>query len=224
MDASTLKRAAAEAAAARVEEGMVVGLGTGSTADWATRWLATHRKRIRCVPTSKASEKLARELGMDLLTPDQAPRIDVLIDGADECTKTGDMIKGGGGALFREKIVAQAATSRLYVMDSSKIVDVLGRFPLPVEAVAYGWEWVFSRLASMNLYPVLRRRSDILPYLTDNSNVIIDCHLKRIDAPRQLEATLKTMTGVVETGLFLGLATEVFVGETSGVRMFQTPL
>ncbi|MGE4158481.1 MAG: ribose-5-phosphate isomerase RpiA [Planctomycetota bacterium] len=220
MESADLKRLAAEKAASMVVDGMAVGLSTGSTADYATRWLAQNRKNLRCLATSRQTETLASELGLTLMSPATLGGLDILIDGADECTKDGDMIKGGGGALLREKLVARRAKRRIYVMDPSKIVSTLGKFPLPVEVVTFGWEWAQEALAALGAGVTRRRAKGGGDYLTDNGNVILDCAFGTIPDPKILEKSIRNIPGIVETGLFLGIATDVIVGDTAGVQTY----
>jgi len=210
-DWGTLKKMAAESAVAQVLDGMVVGLGTGSTAEFVLLALARRIReglRITGVPTSERAAARARELSIPL-TELTGP-IDIAIDGADEVdSRTLDVIKGRGGALLREKIVAQAAERFIVVVDQTKLVDTLGAGPVPVEVVPFGWQVTARRIASKC------ERRDLV---TDNGNYILDCHFGPIASPATLAADLDRTVGVVEHGLFLGLATEVHVGTLKGVR------
>src|SRR5450631_1476387 len=178
------KRLVAKRAAEFVEDGMVVGLGTGTTATVFIRELAARRLKIRCVASSDASHDLALSLGMRMETLVELPELDLYIDGADEvCSTAGglDLIKGGGGALLREKIVASASKEFICVADSSKLVEVLGKFPLPVEVVKMALPLVEPRLAALGLNPTLRMaKGGDGPYLTDEGNYILDCACGRI--------------------------------------------
>ena len=214
----------ARRAAELVEDGTVVGLGTGTTATLFIRELAARKLRIRCVASSDASHDLALSLGMHVETLAELPELDVYIDGADEvCVAAGahaglDLIKGGGGALLREKIVASAAKSFIVVADSTKLVQTLGKFPLPVEVIRMALPVVEPRLAALGLNPKLRMaKSGSGPYLTDEGNYILDCACGRIDEPEVVAAEIRGIVGVVEHGLFLGMATMALVAGEDGV-------
>ncbi len=218
------KRMAAEAAVAEVEDGMVLGLGTGSTAALAITALGVRVKsglRVIGVPTSEASAAQVRALGIQLATLDEQPRIDLTIDGADEVqTDTLDLIKGLGGALLREKIVATASRRMTVVADDSKLVPVLGaRVKLPVEIVAFGARATLDRLTEAGVHPTLRRKADGQEFITDGGNLIADCQIGPRQDAASLQAVLKSLVGVVETGLFIGIATRVIVGTPSGPRI-----
>lgn len=214
------KKAAAELAVARhVEDGMIVGLGTGSTAYWAIQNLGERVRqglRIQTVATSLASEALARSLGIPQIAPADIAEIDVTIDGADEVDPRWNLIKGGGGALLREKIVACASRKLVIVVDEGKLVPQLGAFPLPVEIVRFGWELTQRKLAAMGAEPVLRLAADGQPVVTDNGNHLLDCRFGAIPHPAELETALRAIPGVVECGLFTSLAREVIVGYNGG--------
>lgn len=214
------KKAAAEAACAYVEDNTVVGLGTGSTADFAVKHLGERVKqglRIRGVPTSVRTEKLAREVGIPLLELKDVEEISVTIDGADEVDPKLDLIKGLGGALLREKIVASLTKRQIIVVDPGKLVEKLGtKSPLPVEVIPFGAEVIARRVKKLGHEPKLRVK-DGKTFVTDNGNVILDVHFAHgIADARRLEADLHAMPGVVETGLFLGMTWRVIVGEVDG--------
>ncbi len=216
------KRLVARRAVEFVKDGMVVGLGTGTTATLFIRELAARGLKIRCVASSDASHELAASLGMSVATLAELPELDVYIDGADEIARVPGLgfalIKGGGGALLREKIVASAAKSFIVVADSTKLVDHLGRFPLPVEVVKMALPLVQPRLAALGLNPKLRpAKSGAGPYLTDEGNYILDCACGRIDDPQKTAAAIRAIVGVVEHGLFLGMATLALVAGENGV-------
>jgi ribose 5-phosphate isomerase A len=215
------KREVARRAVTFVEEGMRVGLGTGTTATMFIRELAEKVKtglRIRCVASSDASHKLGASLGMDVTTLDELPELDVYIDGADEVGPGLALIKGGGGALLREKIVASAAERFIVVVDSSKIVDLLGRFPLPVEVIKMALPLVRPRLEALGLCPALRpAKSGDGPYVTDEGNYILDCACGEISDPDTTAAEIRSIVGVVEHGLFLDMASLVLVAGEDGV-------
>jgi len=222
MDRAALKRAAAARAIEEIEDGMVVGLGSGSTAEIAVELLAARRPRIVGVPTSERTGQLARNLGLAVASLDEHPRLDLVIDGADQVERgTLNLVKGLGGALLREKIVASAARRMIVMVDDSKLVDRLGgHTPLPVEVVAFGWRSTIGRLERMGLGPILRGGTE-RPFVTDGGNLIADCAIARIDDPAGLEAELSSLVGVVESGLFIGLASRVIVAGAPGVEMIE---
>ena len=218
----TLKRAAAARAIEEIEDGMVVGLGSGSTAEIAVELLAARRLRIVGVPTSERTAQLARNLGLALATLDEHPQLDLVIDGADQVERgTLNLVKGLGGALLREKIVASAARRMIVMVDDSKLVDRLGgHTPLPVEIVAYGWRSTVSRLERIGLHPTLRGGTEH-PLVTDGGNHIADCAIDVIDDPTHLEVKLSSLVGVIESGLFIGLASRVIVAGARGVEVIE---
>lgn len=218
-----MKRAVARVAAELVEDGMVVGLGTGSTAAFLVTLLGERvRRGLRMVgiPTSERTRAQAVEEGIPLATFADYQRIDLTIDGADEILPgTLDLIKGAGGALLREKIVAAASTRMAVIGDVSKLVDRLGSvFAVPVEIVPFGWEATASRLKDRADEVRLRLASDGAAYVTDGGHYIVDCRFASIDDPAALERDLATMVGVVESGLFVGMATEALIAGADGVR------
>jgi ribose 5-phosphate isomerase A len=221
------KRRTGEAAAALVENGMTVGLGTGSTAAFLITALGARAKAerltLRCVATSRATEIAAEAVGLPLFDLNEAGPIDVTIDGADEVAPGLALIKGGGAALLREKLVWEASRRKVVIADSAKVVGTLGAFPLPVEVVAFGHLTTRARMAAVladcgiPAEPRLRMK-DAAPMRTDNGNLIYDIPCGLIpDAPRLAEA-LKAATGVVDHGLFLGLADEALIGTDTGVQ------
>ena len=220
-----LKRQAAAAALARVESDMVLGLGTGSTVahllDLLGEAVASGAlKGIVAVPTSVRTEMRARELGIRLIGLADRPSLDLTIDGADEVSPELDLIKGGGGALLREKMVAQASDRLVIIADEAKAVARLGQtFPLPVEVVRWGWESHARFLEGWGAKVALRAGRDGEPIVSDNGQWLLDCSFEGgIEDPAALEAALATRAGVVETGLFLGLADEAFIAAEGGVR------
>jgi ribose 5-phosphate isomerase A len=224
-DQTARKRAAAERAVAEVRDGMTVGLGTGTTAELAVQALSKRLSadlKILAVPTSERTRALAEKLGVPLAPADDWPDLDLAIDGADQVERGSlDLIKGLGGALLREKIVASAAKRMVVIVDDSKIVDRLGgQTPLPVEIVAFGWQRTVERLADLGLQPRLRLGSSG-PFRSDGGNHIVDCHPGEIANARKLDTTLAGVVGVVETGLFLGLASMVVVGNSTGTEVMQ---
>jgi ribose 5-phosphate isomerase A len=218
------KQRAAEAAIRYVKDRMVVGLGTGSTSEFFIRALGKAVQigkvdELLCVPTSLASERLAKDVGLKLapLTPDIA--IDVTVDGADEVDPNLDLIKGLGGALLREKIVAQNSRQMIVIADASKVVPALGtKGPLPIEVATFGHELHVGFLKGLGGEATLRRRSDGSPYVTDNGNYIYDTRFPRIDDPAGLEVALKRRAGVVESGLFVDIAQIAVIGTENGVE------
>jgi ribose 5-phosphate isomerase A len=224
MSADHQKRLAGEAAALRVEAGMVVGLGTGSTAAWFVRALAARNlPDLRCVPTSEATADLARELGLTLSTLDDTPRIDLTVDGADEIGPGLALIKGGGAALLREKLVWEASARCLVIADAAKVVPHLGAFPLPIEVVAFGHKTTGNRIADVLIdhdvaMPARVRSAERGLVRTDGGNLIYDAKCGVIHDPARLADDLKLVTGVVEHGLFLDLADEAIIGGDEGVE------
>jgi len=214
---SALKHMAAESAVTRVASGMTVGLGTGSTAEFALLALSRRIReglRITGIPTSERTAARARELGIPLAELDGKIPIDLTIDGADEVERGRlNLIKGRGGALLREKIVAQAGARFLVVVDHTKLVDRLGAGSVPIEVVPFGWQVTARRI--LDLGGKAERRE----FVTDNGNFILDCAFEPIQAPESLAEALDHIAGVVEHGLFIGLATEVHVGSPSGVQI-----
>src|SRR5882757_2084296 len=208
------KEAAARASLRFVKDGQVVGLGTGSTAAYFIRLLGDEVKRglrIRGIPTSVRSRDLAQSVGIPLTTLDECQEIAVTVDGADEVDPQLRLIKGGGGALLREKIVASATKQLVIVADASKRVPVLGRFPLPVEVIKFAQAVVMKKIEALGATVSLRQEADGKPYLTDENNHILDCRFERIPNADSLARQLSDMPGVVEHGLFIGMASVVLV-------------
>ena len=208
-------------AAELVEEGMAVGLGTGTTATMFIRALGKRVQqglRIRCVASSDASYALAQSLGMDVTTLAELPELDVYIDGADEVAPGLALIKGGGGALLREKIVASAARRFIVVVDSSKVVEHLGKFPLPVETIQLATPLVTRKLIELGLNPVQRYHPDGSVYITDEGNYILDCVCGEITDPARTAEEIRHVVGVVEHGLFLNMATLALIAGDDGVQ------
>ncbi len=216
----------AKHAAGLVESGMRVGLGTGSTAAWLVKCLGEMVRdeglRIQGVPTSTRTAELARNVGIDVISLDEAKWLDLTIDGADEFDGELNLIKGGGGALLQEKIVATASDRMVVIADVGKEVETLGAFPLPIEVIPFGWQTtqalVEETLVSMDVLgrsSALRMNGDT-PYITDEGNHILDLHLKRIGNARQLALVLNQMPGVVENGLFVDICDTVVIGYGDG--------
>jgi ribose 5-phosphate isomerase A len=226
MDRDRQKQAAAEAAAALVQDGMVVGLGTGSTAAFAIAALIRRVReglRIVGIPTSERSAAQARDGGISLTDFAHRKRVDLTIDGADEVARgTLDLVKGLGGALMREKIVAAASDRLVIVADESKLVDRLGgSAAVPVEVVAFGWETTTARVAALGVQPVLRLGQDGQPYRTDGGNLILDCRFGLLADPAAIERALSATIGVVDSGLFIGMAECALVATASGVQRLE---
>jgi ribose 5-phosphate isomerase A len=217
------KEIAANAGAEQLENGMIVGLGSGTTSELALVAIGRRVKQglsIIGIPTSERIAGLARELGIPLATLAEHPRVDVTIDGADEVqTGTLHLIKGGGGNLLREKIVAVSSARLIIVADESKVVQQLGtRWAVPVEVVPFGWQTTAERLKRRkDTDPVLRLAPGGEPYVTDGGHYILDCFFGPMENPFAVGAHLKETVGVVEHGLFLALASEVFIGGRDGV-------
>jgi ribose 5-phosphate isomerase A len=226
MSADSLKRAAAARAVALVHDGMRVGLGTGSTAAHFVDLLGERVKgglAVIAVPTSEATRVQAEQVGIPLTTLDKTPELDLTVDGADELDDRLCLIKGGGGALLREKIVAAASRRMVVIADEAKRVPALGRFPLPIEVVAFGLgatrRAVERACGSLGIPGDLRLRSTAKgePFATDSGHVILDAHLGHIPDPEALAASLNGIPGVVEHGLFIGLATGAIVATEDGL-------
>jgi ribose 5-phosphate isomerase A len=215
MSADDRKRAAAEAALRYVEDGMVVGVGTGSTVNHFIAALASRRHDIRgAVSSSEASSRLLKAAGIEVLDLNTTGDLALYVDGADEATRHGALIKGGGAALTREKIVAAASRRFVCIMDDSKLVDVLGRFPLPVEVIPMARSYVARQLVALGGQPVLREG-----VTTDNGNAILDVHNLSITDPVALESTLDHVTGTVTNGLFARRGADVLlVGREGSVE------
>ena len=200
-----------------LRDGMTIGLGTGSTASIAISLIAGQGFRhIRGVPTSEASAAQARSLGIPLVELNDVASIDVTIDGADEIAPGLALIKGGGGALLREKLVAEASRQMIVISDSTKLVARLGRFPLPVEVIPFNWKHIQAKFQAMDLRPVLRLRAGEA-FRTDQGNYILDCHCGDIPNAGWLAREIKATGGVVDHGLFLGLATLALVANADGL-------
>lgn len=212
------KRIAAERAVDYIEDNMVVGLGTGSTAYWAIKKLGLKVQEglnIQAIATSKDSEELAKELGINLTSFSGVDEIDITIDGADEVDLEYNLIKGGGGALLREKIVAASSKQFIVVVDESKMVRHLGEFPLPVEIVRFGYEKTIKNLSNLGCKPHLRELNNKV-YLTDNGNYIIDCHFRKIEDSKNLNTKINLIPGVIDNGLFVNMASRIIVGYQNG--------
>jgi ribose 5-phosphate isomerase A len=223
------KQRAGEAALAHVKDGMIVGLGTGSTAKYfieavATAVRAAKLRDIRAVPTSVNSEKLARQAGLPVLTFAQTAKIDLTVDGADEIAPDLTLIKGLGGALLREKLVAQNSSRLIIIADASKLVAKLGtKSPLPVEVTPFGFEASERFLRELACTPTIRRKPNGEIFITDNGNYIFDCNFTEIADPRELNQKLAARAGIVESGLFIDLAHMAIIADNNAVWTVAKP-
>lgn len=217
------KKNAGIKAAEYIKDGMIVGLGTGSTAKYLVERVGELVKgglKIQAVATSKATEEQARELGISLLDVNDVEYLDIAIDGVDEIDKDFNATKGGGGALFREKIVASLAKEVIWIIDDSKLVDSIGDFPLPVEILPYGYKVTLKRLKDLGLNPVMRLKNNEL-YVTDNGNYIADLHMSAPVDVKDIKEKLDNTVGVLETGQFLNVCNRIIVGTDDGVKIFE---
>ncbi|MBD2767451.1 ribose-5-phosphate isomerase RpiA [Hymenobacter sp. BT664] len=221
------KHLAAAAALRWVRDGMLIGLGTGSTAAYFITELGAAVRagqlRVQATATSLASETLAREAGIPLVEPRRGLRFDLTVDGADEIDSQLRLVKGGGGALLREKVIATASDYLLIIADSSKAVPQLGRFPLPLEVVPFALPWVMDATAALGGAPVLRRDKHNPAQLahSDQGNLLVDCHFEQLTEPEQLAGQLQAIPGVVDHGLFLGLARAALVAHGEQVLVLR---
>jgi ribose 5-phosphate isomerase A len=232
MSADSWKQQAAERAVALVEDGMTLGLGTGSTAACFIDLVGQRAKqglKVVCVPTSEASRAQAERLGLTLITLDQQPYLDLTVDGADELDDELRLIKGGGGALLHEKIVAAASERMVVIADHTKRVATLGAFPLPVEVVRFGVAATRNMIeilasdAGCSGEIALRLKADGQPFVSDSGHFILDCAFGRIEEPEALDEALKLVPGVVESGLFLGIADAAIIAGPDGVVVLERP-
>lgn len=217
------KKAAAEKAAEFVKDGMVIGLGTGSTAWHFIKKLGemvSDGLFIKAVTTSQATEKQASGLRIPMFSVDEVASIDLLVDGVDEIDSSFNAIKGGGGALFREKLIAKLSKRIIWIMDDSKFADTLGRFPLPVEILPFGYTHTLKKLTRMKFNPILRLADDE-PFVTDNGNYILDLHVEKITDPEKVIRQLDSVTGVLEHGLFLNMCERIIIGKEEGVETME---
>ena len=234
------KKAAARASLAFVHDGDIVGLGSGSTAEYAVRLLGERVQaglKIRGIPSSRRTKEVAGTVGIPLTTLEEFPEIDVTIDGADEIDPELQLIKGGGGALLREKIVASASKRMVVIADSSKRVQILGKFPLPVEVIPMAEPLLSKKITALGASVKLRlkkisaegsgkphRNANGDPFVTDEGHHILDCHFGQIPDPRALARQLDSLTGVVEHGLFVDIATVALIGKgDDAVEFRRTP-
>lgn len=218
------KQRAAEKAAEKVKDGMILGIGSGSTVNYMLRKLAERIEeegiQIKGIPSSKKTEKLAKELGIPLTTFTENNHIDLAIDGADEIDEQLHLSKGGGGSLFREKMVDNIADYFIVIAGADKLVKRLGAFPLPVEVVPFGWELTEKRLQKLGCQTTLRYQNE-KQFVSDNGNYIIDCQFETIDEPEKLHKEIKLLLGVVETGIFANMADEVVISENGKLRSIK---
>lgn len=227
VDLDHLKKAAALRAIEFVREGMVVGLGTGSTAKHMIMALGDKVRtgmNVRGVPTSQETAALARQAGIPLIDAENRWEIDVAIDGADQVDPKFNLIKGGGGALLKEKIVAASAKQFIVMVDHTKQVPVLGgSFPLPIEVIPFGWGSTAREIEALTGSRVVLRERNGVPFKTEAGNMIVDAHIDRINRPGELETTLNLIPGVVETGLFVGRTNVLIIGTPQGVQTLHAP-
>ncbi|EEK78756.1 Ribose-5-phosphate isomerase A [Bacillus cereus R309803] len=216
-----LKQIAGEYAANFVQDGMKVGLGTGSTVYWTIQKLGQRVQEglsIQAIPTSKETESLAQQLNIPLISLNDIQTLDLTIDGADEIDSNLQLIKGGGGALLREKIVAASSKELIIIADESKLVTHLGTFPLPVEIIPFSWKQTENKIQSLGCQTTLRLKNNDT-FITDNNNMIIDCVFpNHISNPATLHEKLKMITGVVETGLFINMTSKAIIGTKNGIK------
>lgn len=220
-DMLNFKQLAGEYAANFVKDGMNVGLGTGSTVYWAIQKLGERIKEglsFQAVPTSKETEVLAKQLNISLISLNDVQSLDLTIDGADEIDANLQLIKGGGGALLREKIVATSSKELIIIADESKLVTHLGTFPLPVEIIPFSWKQTERKIQSLGCQTTLRLKNNET-FITDNNNMIIDCIFPyNLTNPTNLHTQLKMITGVVETGLFVNMTSKAIIGTKNGIK------
>ncbi|WP_324609862.1 ribose-5-phosphate isomerase RpiA [Oceanobacillus damuensis] len=216
-----MKKAVGEKAATFVKDGMKVGLGSGSTVYWMIRKLGELVENgldVEGIPSSMQTEQWANEFGVPLTDFARVKELDITIDGADEVDENLHLIKGGGAALFREKIIAQAARKLIIIVDSSKMVTNLGQYPLPIEVLPFAWERTANEISKLGCSPELRKKDgEIL--ITDNGNYILDCPFDVITDPAMLNTNIKEIAGVVETGLFIGMADKIIVGDSEEINI-----
>jgi ribose 5-phosphate isomerase A len=219
LSTNEIKQRVGQEASLLVHEGMTVGLGTGSTAYWFTISLAERVKkglRITAVPTSKEVEQLARENGIPVKTLNDVDHIDITVDGADEIDPQGQLIKGGGGALLQEKLVASASRKLVIIADHTKLVQQLGKYPLPVEVITYNYKHVQRKIEQTYKIEVTLREKNGSAFITDHGHYILNCHFNKIANAALLNQELHLIPGVVETGLFINMTSSVLAGYVDG--------
>ncbi|MHB8064617.1 MAG: ribose-5-phosphate isomerase RpiA [Ruminiclostridium sp.] len=219
----SIKKRAGEKAVEFIKDGMVVGLGTGSTVYFSILKLAERIKEgldIKAVSTSNSTTQLSLKLGIPLIPFNEVDYIDITIDGADEVDGLLNGIKGGGGALLYEKLVATSSKKVIWVVDESKIVDSLGKFPLPVEVVPFAYLQVFRKLRDLDFNPVIRKYKNSY-FITDGQHYIMDLYMQKIEKPFELERTLKLISGIVDTGLFINIVDTIIIGSEEKVEIIN---
>jgi ribose 5-phosphate isomerase A len=219
LSAKDIKKKVGEFAAQLVENNMTIGIGTGTTAYWLIMSLGEKIKnglQIRAVPTSRQTEQLARENNILLVQLNDVDKLDLVIDGADEIDPQLQLIKGGGGALLQEKMVAAAGEKVVIIADESKLVNTLGKFPLPVEVIPFGWKQVQKHIHRLGCQQIILRTKNDDPFITDHGHYILDCYFREIEDAPSLSNALHNIPGVVENGLFINMATETIAGYSDG--------
>jgi ribose 5-phosphate isomerase A len=217
------KKAVGEKAVEYIQDGMTIGLGSGTTVYWMMKKLGELINKglnVRGVPSSLRTEGWAKEFGIPLVYFSEVSKLDLAIDGADEVDTEFNLIKGGGGSLLREKLVNDAADQLIIVVDESKLVQKLGAFPLPVEVVTFGWENTVRKISTLDCTPKLRMKDGEV-FVSNNGNYIVDCEFTSISDPATLHQQLKLILGVVETGLFINMTDKVVVGEENGIKILD---
>jgi len=220
-----MKRVAGEYAVGFVQPGFVTGIGTGSTVYYFIHALAEKVKQgldITAVVTSRKSGELSKQLGITVTDLNDVDTIDITIDGADEVDKQLQLIKGGGGALLQEKMVAAASRKMIVIADGNKIADQLGRFPLPVEVIPYGWKQTQKHIGKLGCRKIILREKDGKPFITDHGHYILDCHFEKIEQASLLSQQLNSIPGVVENGLFIDMASAVIIAKEDGTTQTMT--
>ncbi|KAB2476767.1 MULTISPECIES: ribose-5-phosphate isomerase RpiA [Staphylococcus] len=220
MNNNELKKRVAKEAIMEIDSGMTIGLGSGSTMKYVLEYLSSEIKSgldIIGIPTSVQTAQLAHKLGIPLTSFSKTTHIDIAIDGADEVDSNFNLIKGGGGALIREKIIGDAANKFIIVIDKTKLVEQLGIFPLPVEVIPFGWEITSKHIQSLGASCKLRQINN-KPYVTDNGNYILDCNFGFINSPLSLTTSINSIVGVIDSGLFINMADKVLVSDENTVR------
>ena len=220
-----MKRVAGEYAVGFVQPGFVTGIGTGSTVYYFIHALAEKVKQgldITAVVTSRKSGELSKQLGITVTDLNDVDTIDITIDGADEVDKQLQLIKGGGGALLQEKMVAAASRKMIVIADGNKIADQLGRFPLPVEVIPYGWKQTQKHIGKLGCRKIILREKDGKPFITDHGHYILDCHFEKIEQASLLSQQLNSIPGFVENGLFIDMASAVIIGKEDGTTQTMT--
>lgn len=219
-----MKKKAGEKAAEYVENGMTLGLGSGSTVYWTIKKigdLVQQGMDVKGIPSSLRTQRWAKEFGIPLTGFSDVESLDITIDGADEVTAQLDLLKGGGGSLVREKMVAEASSKVIIVVDKAKKVETLGQRPIPVEVIPFGWERTAKKISNIYGVPQLRKTSESENFISDNGNYILDCAFNSIPQPEYLHEQLKSMCGVVETGLFINMADIILIGEETHVSLIR---